>query len=192
MDAINFKARFITNTTIKRLNETTGRYDDKVVSLIKMNKESSSDFFSLLKLCTLWNVDVNYIGTMLLALNNFDTRNRDIYILTEQEDDFRKLIPEKILGVEEIAKQKNSYRLDYIQTNPKEKYKTKERKYKEIGGCLLNFMLDKFGKYNKIYLNSVKDAVDFYKKFGFKIINSNITDPLMVHNPTIIGKILKK
>jgi len=183
MDAINFKARFITNTTVRKFNSLSGKYDNKVVSLVEMNKESSNDKLALFKISELWNNGTNFVKTILLSLNCPNKNEKNVYILTEQKDNFGKLIPEKILGIEEVKKEGNSYRLDYIQTNPKTKYKAKGRTYKGIGECLLNFVLDKFGKNYKIHLNSVYEAVDFYKKFGFYMMDKTISDPLMTHFP---------
>ena len=183
MDAISFKARFINNVTVSKLNSATGKYEEKVVSLVEMNKNSASDFASLFKLCSLWKYSDNFIGTILMTLSNFDRNTRNVYILTEQKDNFWKLIPEQILGVEEVQKQNNSYRLDYLQTRPDTKFKAKGREYKGIGSSLLNHILNKFGTKKKIYLNSDENAMEFYKKYGFKVLDRTLADPLMAHFP---------
>lgn len=183
MDAINFKARFICNTTVHKFNPLSGKYVKEVVSLVEMNKESKKDHNALFKVSQLWNKGINYVGTILLSLKCQNKNDKNVYILTEQKDNFRQLIPEKILGVEEVKKEKNLYRLDYLETRPNAKYKAKGRTYKGIGKSLLNFVLDKFGKKSKISLNSDSDATEFYKKFGFYMIDKTIIDPLMVHFP---------
>jgi hypothetical protein len=192
MDTINFKARFLNNATVSKLNPVTGKYEKQIVSLLKVNKNSYSDLSALFQTNKLWSDSLNYLGAIMLSFYSKDAGDRKVYILTEQNDNFRTLIPEKILGIEELRKDGNLYRLDYIQTNPNTKYKARNRKYKDIGKCLLNYVINKFGKNNEICLNAVSKSVKFYKKLGFKVVDKTLTDPLMIYLPAKTKKAVNK
>ena len=183
MNTISFKARFIDTAAVKKFNKSTGNYEDTLVSIVEMNKKSNADISSLFRLSKLWEKGVNFIDTILLGLADDDINKRRIYILTEQKDNFRKLTPAKILGVEEISKEGAVYFIDYLQTKPDTKYKVRNRQFRGIGKSMLQFVIDKYGENKKICLHSVSRAIDFYKKHNFTLADSSATAPLMIHYP---------
>ena len=181
MDSINFKAVSLRTGTIKALEKTTNKYKNKKVTLVKLNNSSESDYSALKKLSKLWSSEDNFIETILAKLRYFNKNPQNasiIYLLTSQTKNLRTLKANKILGVAEVSDTDKTCFLEYMQTRPDSTFSKSNRKYKYIGEYLLNFVTKKFGKKN-LYLHSVDNAVDFYKKYGFEIVQKDLTNQLM-------------
>ncbi len=185
MNAISFKAVLIDNTKIMILNEK-GEYIDRQVSFVKRNPYSKLDYNTLVDLGQLWgNVKPNYVVSMLNHSDIIvDNEKRDVYFLTEQEKNYRKILPEKVLGVIEITKYKDFSKINFIQTAPDKAFSQKQRTKKGIGWAMLTMSEKIYGK-NKIVLNAVRKAVEFYKKYGFVITYNQCTNPRMVLNRNV-------
>ena len=188
---VSFKATFVDNVNIKTLNNRRN-YVDKQVSFVKRNPYSRSDYNSIVDIGNLWgDVDPNYVMSMLHHSDIIkDNEKRDIYFLTEQEENFRKIIPEKVLGMIEITKHKEYNKIYFIQTRPDIAYYTapgRKRKNKDIGLAMLT-MAEKLSNGKDIILNAVKAAVEFYKKYGFEVTYNKCINPKMVLHRAKIHK----
>jgi len=178
MNNISFKAQFINNTTVRARNEN-GKYIDKSIAVVKMNPNSKLDYNSVQDISQLWGDEETYVKSMLNHYNIIvEDQKRSIYIVTEQSDNFRKLLPEKVLGMIEVSKYNNFSRIDFIQTKPQHAYKSRKRNYKNIGWAMLSLTERIYGD-KKIILNSVRKAVEFYKKYGFVVSYEKCNNPLM-------------
>lgn len=168
MNTINFKARYIDDTVVKyRCND--GTYADKEVFFVKRNPYSKMDYYSISDVSLFWGNKPNYVESMLHhsdLMVNGETRN--VYILTEQKGNYRKIDPEKVLGMIEITRLKKVNKINFIQTRPDTKFGEDNRQYLGIGFAMLG-LADKLSKGRKIILSAVKDAVKFYQKYGYKI-----------------------
>ena len=182
MNNINFKAVHIANPKIQVLNKK-GEYEDKVVTIAKRNPYSQLDYNSLLDIAALWgDVKPNYVQSMLHHSDIIkDDEKRDVYFLTEQTENLRKILPEKVLGVVEVTKHKEFSKINFIQTKPDCAYASDTRTYKKVGWKMLEMVESLYGKH-KIYLNAVRKAIPFYLKYGFKITYEKCTNPHMVLN----------
>ncbi len=183
MNTISFKAIYTDNVNIKTLN-SDGQYIDKQVSFVKRNPYSQLDYNSIVDIGNLWgDVEPNYVISMLHHSDIInDDEKRDVYFLTEQEDNFRKIIPEKVLGMIEITKHEKYNKINFIQTNPDNAYYTahvRKRKNKDIGLAMLT-MAEKLSKGKDIILNARRAAVEFYKKYGFVVTYNKCINPKMV------------
>ena len=89
--------------------------------------------------------------------------------MTTQSENFEKLESEKILGLSlfsETTKPENE--INWLQTNPVYKYGSIEpRKYKGIGKAIIEYVKEHYRDKN-IKVFAADDAINFYKKLGFK------------------------
>ena len=178
MNNINFKAQFIDNATIK-VRKNGDKFVDKRVAFVKMNPYSKLDYNSVLDINQLWGDEETYVRSMLNHFNVIvEDQKRSLYFLTEQENNFRKLLPDKVLGMIEVSKYEDFSRIDFIQTKPENAYKSKKRAYKKIGWAMLSAAEKIYGE-KKIILNAVRKAVKFYLKYGFVISYDKCNNPLM-------------
>lgn len=180
MNTISFKATFKDNINIKTLNKD-GQYVDKQVAFVKRNPYSQLDYDSIVRVGKLWeDVKPNYVTLMLKhAERNEDNQKRDVYFLTEQEGHFRKIIPEKVLGMIEITTHKKYNKINFIQTRPDNVYGCDSRKCSGIGYAMLT-MAEKLSKGKDIILNARRSALEFYKKYGFVVTYDKCINPKMV------------
>ena len=183
MDSVSFKARFVDSVNIKAVRDN-GRLQNKTVSFVKRNPDSKLDYYSMSDIVNLWEdgVNSNYAQSMMCHSNVIEEgKHRDIYFLTEQTDNFRKIIPEKVLGMVEVTKYRDYSKIDYIQTKADSIFKARGRTHKGVGWAMLK-MVEKLYGNKKIILHSVKEAVEFYKKYGFVVTYENCTNPKMELN----------
>lgn len=182
MDSVSFKARFVDNAFVQvQRSKDCPLFQE--VALLKVNKNSKSDKNALIETCKKWQKKDKLARILMLNLNGtLQTDERDIYIISQQDGDYRKLIPDKILGMAEVSTHDEFCLIDYFQTNPKHSSKNKKRKIKEAGRSLADYITYKAGK-RKTYANAIRSAVGFYKACGFKIEQDNDLIPLMVYDP---------
>lgn len=184
INSINFKAKYLSNPAIK-VRQPNGRYRVKNAALVKISN-TKNDANSLKNLSDLWDYGPNFIQSMLIDYYyRTDYEDKAVYVLTEQNKDFRKLNPKNILGFVEITKEEklNHYKINYLQARPDSVKSKKKRPFKGIGNALMEYIINHY-KDKKIYLNSVDEAINFYKKLGFKMVHEDVTDPLMMIDMT--------
>ena len=188
MNSISFKATHIDNVNIRTLNEY-GEYVDRKAAFVKRNPYSQLDYNSIIDIGHLWSdAKPNYVFSMLHHSDIIkDGEKREVYFLTEQENNYRKIIPDKVLGMIEITKHKNYDKINYIQTNPDNMFTNTTRKNKGIGWAMLT-MADKLSHGKDIILFARKTMTEFYKKYGFVISYDNCINPKMVLRRTNIYK----
>ena len=178
MNGISFKAKCINYTTIdKQISQN--KYCKKNVAFAKMNNNSYYDVKALKELSYLWDYDSNLIPAIYLYFSLEDGKNSEIYFLTSQTKNFKKIIPEKVLGIIQITNHPKYEYLNYIQTRPDCTAAKQNRPYKNIGQTMIN-LVKKITENKDIVLNSIKEAIEFYKKQGFKVIKNNIPEPKMI------------
>ena len=180
MDSINFKATKIKlhDTPTVRERQPNKRYIDKDVSLLKLSRRKA-DINALHNLSELWDYEPNYLNSILINYEYCRDKSKIVYVISTQEENFRKLEPEKILGVAELTKSKKSYKINYIQSRPDCVKSKRARPYKGIGEAMMKPVITLTGRF-RIYLDAVSEAVGFYKRLGFQIVQEDICAPLMV------------
>ena len=182
---ISFKATFVDKVNIKTLNES-GEYVDKQVSFVKRNPYSQLDYDSIVKIGNQWG-GKNYVHSMLHHSDIIkDDEKREVFLITEQTDNFRKIVPEKVLGMIEITKHKGYNKINYLQTQPNSAFENKSRKNKGVGYAML-VMAEKLANGKDIILHAKRTALEFYKKFGFVVTYDKCPNPKML----LRGKCIK-
>jgi len=182
MDSVNFKAKYIDNAFVQA-KTGKNRFIPKEVALLKVDLKSKKDKQALSQICSRWEKKNNLIRLVLLSLESRSNKKHNIYLLSEQEDNFQKLLPSKILGIAKVSDYNKICSLDFLQTNPKYEHTNEKRKIKRIGDAMVDYVLHKAGN-RKTYLDSYAKVVEFYKKFGFKVIeNEDSCLPRMVYDP---------
>ena len=171
--------------------DKSGQYNNKQVSFVKVNPHSKLDFNSVVDVGDLWDeANHNYVKSMLNHSSIIkDAEVRNVYILTEQEGNYRKVVPKKVLGMIEITSRNDYDEINFIQTHPNLVYGKKSRKYKGIGLAMLD-LANELSEGKKIVLNAVRNAVSFYEKYGFKKITAKCLNPKMLLEKRIPTKTL--
>lgn len=184
MNNVSFKAQFVDKVSVMA-KKKNGKYAEKEVSFVKMNPHSLLDYNAVKGVNRNWGDGETYVRSMLYHFNIIaDDQKKNIYFITEQDSNFRKLEPKKVLGMVEVSKFDDYSRIDFIQTKPGCMFKERERKYKNIGWSMLEMVEKIYGKH-KIVLNSVRKAIKFYEKYGFVITYDKCVTPRMVLNRAV-------
>lgn len=170
---INFTANFLKTVKIPK-RTTDGTFSNAKVSLVELDKNDKVDKNSLLKVSKLWNEkEFNYAPEIYYdAAKSFEYENvvkEHYYAVTTQSENFEKLEPEKILGLNvfsETTKPENE--INWLQTNPAHKYGSiEQREYKGIGKTIVEYIKEHHRDKN-IAVFAAEDAINFYKNLGFK------------------------
>ncbi len=175
ISSVNFKARFIHNTTINEYR--AGKYEPIKANFVEIDPLNFNDRKAISILVGTWGDDLVNLRAIRSNIEGLATIKKDIklyiYALTLQQDNFQKVDFNKILGLVQIDKSNQPMSIDYLQVNPVYKKQTnemlKQRKYKYIGKAIMNSVIQNFPK-EEIWISSTDSAKNFYKKFGFKEI----------------------
>ena len=161
---IPFNAHFVRNTTLLKYDTDSHKYEPDTVSFVKFDPDNKKDFEAIDKLKNKWqdSILISHVkkcGTRMIKKDPY-ANGANIFAVTSQTEDFDNLDPKKILS---LAQTENvGYKKIYlraIERNPE------NNEYKKIGTATINALKE---EYNKITLNSLKEAVDFYIHCGFK------------------------
>lgn len=162
---INFKANLISKTYVRKLNPTAKKFVPHEVSFVEINPLQESDIKALKKMSKLWGDDSIFANTIYYFAKR-DPRKRT-FILTEQEKEFEKLEPEKILGLTQLTRELSGiYDIEYLETKPEYQLENKNREYKKIGSQILDCLKKVFYESN-LKVDYIFDRVEFYMKNGF-------------------------
>ena len=171
-DKILFNAKFVRNTTLIKHNTDSRKYEPETVSFVKFDPDNKKDFEGLSKLNKTWqdSILMSHIkrcGTRMMEKNPY-AKGTNIYAVTSQTEDFDNLDPKKILSLAQTENcgRKKIY-LRVLERNPR------SNEYKKIGTATINALKE---EYNKITLNSLEEAVKFYKNCGFKKKSNNANE----------------
>lgn len=180
MTAINFTANLIDRPTIKQ-RKYGFLWKPIDVSIVELDSTKLSDVNALGKTSKNWDKKgAIYVKHILFNIIPYlkagiaDIKDH-YYALTTQQDNFEKLEPENILGLM-LFREKNDCKNEicYLEVNPSTtKNKNIFRKYKDVGKTLVEFVKSQFSQ-KKIEVWSDLDAIDFYKKRGFRRRSRNI------------------
>lgn len=172
---INFGAKFISTNTIRKCQTDTGLYKPTKINIVELEPDNMNDMSALCATKEKWDngVFVPDITKDFEATvhNTIEPKYNKFYAVTTQEKDYCKLDNEQILGIAEIKKEKNErIYLKYLQVKPQTMYASKERQYRDIGKCLLDF-IKSFKKI--IFLKSDYRAANFYDKQNFELLDAD-------------------
>lgn len=176
---LSFKAKYLNNVNIEKLNPKNGNFEPEEVSLVEFDPQNVHDTMAICNTHRNWPREqfasaIAY-QAMLMSETPFEDEPNSIYIMTQQKNNFDYLDDSKILGLAEIEKEnKGVYRLNYIQTDPeKSSFMNSRSEYKNIGKKMLDFLKTKYTN-STIKLNAANNTVaKWYKKNGFKLRDSD-------------------
>lgn len=173
---LNFKAKFIQNTSVLEYNKKNKNYDKALVSFVEI--KPCYDTIAISNAVKNWENDTyacNILNTLKRQNKNFDNLdNFKIYALTSQKRNFEILSSNMILALAQIELEGNKTPyLSYLQVNPDniEQFAFyNERKYKGVGTGFLN-SLKKI--YDSISLVASNRGLDyFYTKNNFDLVST--------------------
>lgn len=201
---LTFKAKLISRTNIT-LCENNKPYP---VEFIEFKTDSPKDLKTISKVNDKWRkkhadcfVDAIYSEFKAISRHELPGQQSKFYGLIKKQDKlYNSIQPQNVFGLMQITKStasNDTIYVDYLQTSPNFKHGTWDSKYKNIGKAMLSSLKKLFGNCD-IVLDSVYDAIDFYKKNGFKISeNGRKNLQLLVENAqnnvdTYVNMILKR
>jgi len=192
MSTISFKANPMMQVSVKKLDNN--KYAPAKATLVELCPDNANDLSCLDDVSGIWKETFAYgiwHDAYQQHVNGHDEKEKThFYAVTEQNKDFEKLNPNKILGLVEFKKNdgKHSNEIVFLQTNPKNisHHKSKNKpqnifaellsifslnksktEYKSIGSSIINSLKTLFPN-EDIFLYSAEWAQGFYKKQGFK------------------------
>ena len=177
---INFKGSFIQSAVVSKRESFNNNTEIKSipVSFVELQKNYANDLATLNNLKT-WNRPNSFILDILhdfqFTLNKDKSNKFRFFVLTQQTSNFKTLEAEKILGITEVVtRDKNTKRIEYLQTSPEFININKNSKFQKIGTTMLNCIKKMFFDKNLV-LHSVNNALEFYAKNGFVPYVKDIT-----------------
>jgi hypothetical protein len=110
---ISFKANLVNSINIKQLDKN-GCYKDIPANFVELNIKSESDLNTLSKVKENWKQEDSFAKLIYNSFYHYhNLRNKSkkgkFYALTSQQDDFKELDENKILGVTQIYKNTGKY-----------------------------------------------------------------------------------
>ncbi len=171
---ITFQANYLNSATIQRINNY--KPCSKKIAFIELNPNSVSDVLALHKTAIKWdkNGGEGFAYDICRAINK-GIKDR-FFALTTQQDNFDRLNSNQILAEAQVKTENEGEEfIEYLQVDPDNTNLAAEPQFSHIGSTMLHCLKTLFnGK--KIGLDSVKSAILFYLKNGFKDIGSSSDD----------------
>lgn len=172
MQPINFTANFIKNTQIKQCR-TCDTFIDKEAAIVELDINDKNDIKSLYETASDWD-SKGFTYTFEIFCDatkgyEYDDVKKEHYIaLTTQKDNFENLEPDKIIGLSLFSETKKpENEINWLQVDPESNTERKyEREYKGGGRAIVNYIQETYTD-KPIYVQSAKDAINFYRKCGF-------------------------
>lgn len=173
---INFKASLNSTGTIQKIDKNNN-FSNIPVAFVELDINSTKDLNVLKKVSKYWekgdiyarDVYERFRANQEQKVENPDER---FFALTRQSGDFEHLKYNQILGVAEIYLPIGEPpEIEFLQTRPK--FLTKKTKIKHVGKVIVDKIKQILaGKTIELY--STYDAIPFYEKQGFKVIEGNL------------------
>lgn len=176
-NTINFKARFVSKTEIKKYNDKTNSYEPKIATIVEIDPKNERDINAMCEIADNWHGQV-FVGDIAnraikLKKGELSGDTNKIYLLTTQKNKLYRLEAGKILGAINVEqKYGEPDEIRYFQVKPNTKYDIKNRKYKNVGKALMNFTKSIYNKMIDLY--SSVEGFKFYKCNGFKLIEPDV------------------
>ena len=185
---INFTGQYITKANIQRYNGTN--YSNFRANIVELSPYCKDDLNTLKNTSYYWQNGnnkeslINKIYRTALIFNKKEYLEENcpkFYAITIQQDKFKKLNPEDILGVSQISEiSQDLTEIDFFQVAPECEYGTFEREYRNTGYEMMNF-IKKHYKNSIIILSALVSAIPFYKKMGFESMSPDKSRWILKH-----------
>lgn len=168
---ITFRAQCYSTTEYLQKNNKK-KYIPTPASFVEINYKEKEDLSAIIKTSEIWrkNNDGKTTFASEIAYNAYYYHNKPIskiYALTKQMNDFKNLIPEKILAIMEVLPRDNFNEILLLQVDPLKNFEKKLRECKNIGSAFIQSFIKMFPK-KDIILEPLENAREFYLKQGFE------------------------
>ena len=171
---ISFGAKFISAPTIQKYDKNLKSFQNKKVSFVQFEPENRSDKLAIKMANNKWGryfiTQSIYLCADMLSRKECSKEVNKIFILTEQTDNFKKLLASKILALAQTKEEKGkTVELMWLQTRPQIKYNnTENREIKHAGKAIIDSLKELT---NELVLGSTTNSKNFYSKQGFELID---------------------
>ena len=172
--SINFNAKRVKSPKIgtndKSLTIGSNLVNSSIVEVDVYNAKNVSEIEDAVDLWT----EKAFYGKQIVdsAKNQRKRQQREtskIYALTLQQDNFKVLDSNQILGLGEVTqKGKSKVEINYLQVEPKIAGKNANKRYFDVGSSIVR-MLQWKPEIKEITVQADYRAANFYEKMGFKI-----------------------
>ena len=178
MTPINFTARFLADTSVSRI-VTRDKTVPEQAAIVELDRNDKNDMEALYELSDIWNKrGTSYAYSIYCdAIKGYDYDDvvKEHYIaLTTQKDNFDTLDSNKVLGLTLFSETNTpDNEINWLQVDPENNNSSKiDRNYKMVGSAIINYIKSAYPE-KPVYVQSVENALDFYKKNGFDIRSEN-------------------
>lgn len=193
IDSVSFGAIPINTVTIKKYNIKTKKFQSIKTSFIKLEHDNENDMEAIKSAANKWR-NATYIRKIASAsrwMGIQDLVNIEVYALTRQTKNFKKLNYGNLLGFAEMRSDYNNPKkaiLNHLQVKPNAMNlnQQKNKKYQRVGTSIIKSLQK---QYNEIALFSVFDTKTerFYKRLGF--IRDSIANNHFVWNKSFLERL---
>jgi GNAT superfamily N-acetyltransferase len=174
----NFGAKFIKKAEISKFNDAKQQgYIPVDASLVELNPYNKNDIEAVAKIVKKWGYDDEFGYCILddlqaIKSGTSDSKTDKIYAVTVQNNNFRKLDSNKIIGLGEITKRNlRQTEINFLQVEPESTYLKASKKYINVGRTLVEYFMSKNG-FKELIVKATYKAANFYEKMGFEIIDT--------------------
>ncbi|MCQ2754977.1 MAG: GNAT family N-acetyltransferase [bacterium] len=165
---VSFGANALYRPNVKRIDLNTRKYKTYKAAFVEIDPKN--DLKALATASDNWNDGFTFLENIVTIITNKCYRESDkIYALTSQTKDFENLDPDDLLGVVLVNCADDKYNtINFLQTNPYFEYiRGYSRFFKGIGKSIIR-CIKREAKDKGLKTFSTRDAVTFYKKYGFE------------------------
>ena len=172
-NTISFGAKFVQKLPIRKYSYEKKDYIQDYANLVELDVHDKKDIRALDDIAIDFGGD-SYVNNMCayvkqIARTEKNKINKNIFVLTRQEDNFENLKTLGVLGVAETSKMGDkTIELEYLQVHPMYVYARPPRSVKGIGSAIVKYLQLVNDKITLIATSSA-----FYKKCGFKKVSPN-------------------
>ena len=206
---VSFGAKYINSASVKKISNKMPINLD--TAIVELETKNAGDWYALewfADKLSQNNSKSNYAVKIRDSFNHVIDNNiidNDLhhYLLTSQLSDFEHLDAEKVLGTFMVADKRTlsqkrlrslnaqtEYvtKIRFLQGSPESYYDNPVREHSGIGKAMLDFIKDKFKKYD-IVLHADKTAIPFYLSQGFEHgTNPSAGDMMIYRNKNFHAK----
>ena len=180
MNSINFTASLVQRSQIMK-RQSDNEFRPVTLSIVELDKNDEKDVKALYKTAIDWTYQGAKYSSNIYheAVKGFEYDNIEkehYFALTEQQNNFKELDSDKILGLMLFSHTTHENdEISWLQVRPNTKTKDSwNREYKGVGKAMVD-LLSRVNYGKPIYVQSSNEAIEFYKKQGFKNSGEDIS-----------------
>ena len=169
-NCVSFGAIPLNKVFIKKFDRDTGNFIPIEASFVKLDAKNKNDLKVTRSVAEQWQQNL-YMKKIATAANWMDYVPIDVYALTTQTKNLKKLKSKQILGFAEMRKDQNfpKYQQLYrLQVKPEAINVNQQNKkqYQKVGSAILDSLKQIYSNISLFSINSI-NVERFYRKNGF-------------------------